>query len=259
MSRGGGGLDLLALPAIFPSVTSSFFTQNKGGPGPPGPSPRSATDFDGDSSKYPRFIKSFELNVESTIEDDNVRLSYLIQYCTSKAKEAIENCVILPGAEGYKAARDILKRNFGQRHVIIRSLVDKLDKGPQLKSSDGEKLSQLAGDMRICQLNSSGMRYEADINSMDTLTRIVMRPPVHMQAKWAEESGKLLEMGLQPSFLDLTEFLEKRALVANTEFGKLDGSKQGEPRGKRPPWRVTDAKGTVWLCLKLEEKSLTKI
>ena len=40
---GGGGLDLLALSAIFPSVISSFFTQNKGGAGPPGPSPRSAT------------------------------------------------------------------------------------------------------------------------------------------------------------------------------------------------------------------------
>ena len=143
--------------------------------------------------------------MESTIEDDNVRLSYLIQYCTGKAKEAIENCVTLPGAEGYKAARDILIRNFGQRHVIIRSLVDKVVKGPQLKSSDEEKLSQLALDMRICQLNSSEMRYEADINSMDTLTKIVMRLPGHMQGKWAEESGKLLEMGLQPSFADLTE------------------------------------------------------
>ena len=39
--RGGPGLDLLARSAIFPSVISSFFTQNKGGP--PGPSPRSAT------------------------------------------------------------------------------------------------------------------------------------------------------------------------------------------------------------------------
>ena len=43
-SRGReGGLDLLAMAAIFPSVISSFFTQNKGGAGPPGPSPRSAT------------------------------------------------------------------------------------------------------------------------------------------------------------------------------------------------------------------------
>ena len=41
--RGGGGLDLLAMVAIFLSVISSFFTQNKGGgAGPPGPSPRSA-------------------------------------------------------------------------------------------------------------------------------------------------------------------------------------------------------------------------
>ena len=139
--------------------------------------------FDGDASKYPKFIKNFELKMESTIEDDNLRLSYLIQYCTGKAKEAIENCVILPGAEGYKAARDILKRNFAQRHVITRSLVHQVVKGPQLKSSDEEKLSQLARDLRICQLNSSEMRYEADINSMDTLTKIVMRLPLYMQAK----------------------------------------------------------------------------
>ena len=160
--------------------------------------------FDGDSLRNPRFIKSFDLNVESMIEDENVRLSNLIQNCIGKAKEAIENCVILPGAEGYKAARDILRRNFGQRHVIIRSPVDKVFKGPQLKSSDGEKISQLARDMQIYQLNFSEMRYEADINSMDTLTKIVVRLLVHMRAKWAEESGKLLKMGLQLSFVNLT-------------------------------------------------------
>ena len=38
-----GGFDLLALLAFFPSVISSFFTQNNWGPGP---SPRSATDLD---------------------------------------------------------------------------------------------------------------------------------------------------------------------------------------------------------------------
>ena len=35
MGGGGGRLDLLALPAIFPSVISSFFTQNKGVPRAP--------------------------------------------------------------------------------------------------------------------------------------------------------------------------------------------------------------------------------
>ena len=40
LGRGGGGLDLLALSANFPSVISSFFTQNEGGgAGPTGPLP----------------------------------------------------------------------------------------------------------------------------------------------------------------------------------------------------------------------------
>ena len=42
-------------------------------------------------------------------------------------------------------------------------------------------------------------------------------------------------------------------MVANTELGKLVGSKQGEPRGKRPHWRVTDAKGTVLALSKVGE------
>ena len=42
-----GGLDLLALLGFFPSVISSFFTQNNLGRGP---SPRSATDLDRERS-----------------------------------------------------------------------------------------------------------------------------------------------------------------------------------------------------------------
>ena len=210
--------------------------------------------FGGDPSRYPRFIKNFELNVEFSITDDNVRLSYLIQYCTGKAKEAIENCVILPGPEGYKAAREILRKNFGQRHVIIRSFIDKVVKGPQLKSSDGEKLLQLARDMRICLLNSAELSYQADINSLDTLKKIVMRLPVHMQAKWADESGKILEMGSEPTFSHLADFLEKRALIANTEFGKLVGFKLGESRVTKQPRKAADGDGTVLALTQVEKK-----
>ena len=84
--------------------------------------------------------------------------------------------------------------------------------------------------MRICLLNSAELSYQADINSLDTLKKIVMRLPVHMQAKWADESGKILEMGSEPTFSHLADFLEKRALIANTEFGKLVGFKLGESR-----------------------------
>ena len=41
--RGGPGLDLLAMAAIFHSVISSFLPKIRGGLSPPGSSPRSAT------------------------------------------------------------------------------------------------------------------------------------------------------------------------------------------------------------------------
>ena len=61
--RGGTGLVLLALPTFLFSVISSFLIQNKGGPGPPGASPRSATDFKLIPSPFDvRNMKPFRVN-----------------------------------------------------------------------------------------------------------------------------------------------------------------------------------------------------
>ena len=184
--------------------------------------------FDGNPTRYHRFIKNFEVNIERKITDDNIRLSYLIQYCTGSAREAIENCVIQPAEIGYREAKEILHKNFGQPHIIIRAFINKVVQGPQLKPSEPDKLLQLARDMRNCYLNSDQMGYKSDINAMETLKKIVKRLPPHLQAKWADESGKLIESGGDPLFKHLTEFVEKRAACANTEFGKLVGTKPDE-------------------------------
>ena len=58
------GLDLLALSAIFPSVISSFYTQNKGGRGGgAGPSPRSATATD-EHKKFPLDIPLLDQEIK---------------------------------------------------------------------------------------------------------------------------------------------------------------------------------------------------
>ena len=182
--------------------------------------------------RYPRFIKGFEIHVERRVKDHDERLSFLIQYCRGAAKEAIENCVMLPPEQGYREAKDILRKNFGQKHIVVRALIDKVVKGPQIRASESDKLSQLPRDMKNCILNSEHMHYKADINSMDTLRRVVMRLPPHLQAKWDEESIRLIESGMEPEFSHPTEFVERRAVVANTVFGKLVGTK---PDGEKSP------------------------
>ena len=188
--------------------------------------------FDGDPKRYPRFIKSFEINVKRRVKEDDEKLSYLIQYCKGAAKDAIENCLMLPPEEGYKEAKEIIRKNFGQKHIIVRAFIDKVVKGSQIRAWESEKLSQLARDMKSCALNSDHMHYKADINSMDTLKKIVMRLPPHLQAKWAEESNKLIEAEKEPEFSHLADFVERRATVANTAFGKLVGAR---PEGNIKP------------------------
>lgn len=93
---------------------------------------REFLSFDGDPKRYPQFIKSFEINVERQVEKDDEKLSYLMQHCKGAANDAIENCLMLPPEEGYKEAKEILRRNFGQKHTIVRAFIDKVVKGPQI-------------------------------------------------------------------------------------------------------------------------------
>lgn len=72
----------------------------------------------------------------------------------------------------------ILQRNFDQRRMIIRSLFAIIVKGPQLKSSDEEEISQLPGDVRICQMSSSEQRSQTHINSKDTKQNGQTRPEI---------------------------------------------------------------------------------
>ena len=109
--------------------------------------------------------------------------------------------------------------------MVVRALIEKVVKGPQIKANDPEKLLQLSRDMKNCLLNATQMNYLADINSMDNLEKVVRRLPIHLQAKWAEESSTLMTHGIEPIFSYLADFVEKRASVANTAFGKLVGAK----------------------------------
>jgi hypothetical protein len=167
--------------------------------------------FDGDPLVYPLFVKNFETNVESKESNQADRLNYLIQYCKGKAKEAIEHCLIMDQEEGYVKAKEILHKNFGRTHIVAKAFLDKIVKGPPIKLNDGERLSQLSRDMETCMLGSSQLGLQANLDSLDTLGKVIARLPVPLKAKWAENANQLYE----------AKFVEKRAAVANTYFGQL--------------------------------------
>ncbi|XP_013410717.1 uncharacterized protein LOC106173924 [Lingula anatina] len=189
--------------------------------------------FNGDPVSYPTFIRNFETNIEQRVPDFRSKLSYLIQYCTGEAKEAIKSCVILEPEEGYFQARNILQTHFGQKHIIIKAMLEKIVTGPPIKASDVTRISKLSRDMTTCQMTASKMGYYEDLNSMDTLEKVVRRLPQYLQAGWAKRSGKLLNQWIEVKFKDLADYLEEMVHIANTRFGQLVGSKPDvKPKSK---------------------------
>ena len=65
------------------------------------PQPKILT-FDGDPKKYKMFIASFQSNVEEMLDEDDykIKLTLLLQHCTGKALELIEDCVMLAPPRG---------------------------------------------------------------------------------------------------------------------------------------------------------------
>ena len=199
---------------------------------------REYMSFYGEPRDFPLFMKNFEVNVESKESNDADRLSYLIQYCKGTARQAIEHCVIMEPEEGYKRAKDILRKNFGRNHIVTQAFLDKVIGGPPIKVNESEKLSQLARDMETCLLGSTQLGNGANINSLDTLGKVVSRLPIHLRSKWADRASQLYDNYITPNFTHLTEFVQSRAAVANTYFGQIITSKSeirkdGGDKGKR--------------------------
>ena len=175
--------------------------------------------FNGNVLDYCKFIKNFETNVESKVTDNRLRLSYLIQYCAGEAKSCIEDCVLLDSNEGYERARAILRSRYGRTHIIARTCIDKLLNGPQIQTSDVVELSKLALDMQNCQITLSQLGFVSDVDNSENLRKIVRRLPLHLITKWADIAYTIYEIGREPSFLDLSKFVDERARVASSIYG----------------------------------------
>ncbi|TNN05386.1 hypothetical protein EWB00_009284 [Schistosoma japonicum] len=184
--------------------------------------------FDGQPSSYWKFLRQFEVYVESKVTDDGQRLLYLLHYCKRKAKVASEECVMLPTLVGYKRAKEILRRLFGRPHVVARELLDSLVDGTHVDYSSPDGLEYLAIRMENCSITLEQMNYTSDLNSLGTLERIVRLLPQSLQLKSRIANSRFGQLATR----------SKRSKTAKVNFAIREESKG-----------INDAKLLCAICL----------
>ena len=91
-----------------------------------------------------------------------------MHFCRGKAREAFDECILLPPTEEYKQARTILKDQFGQPFVVARSLINELMEQARKASCNGESLSSLSIKMQNVEIALEQLNYLFDLNAMHT-------------------------------------------------------------------------------------------
>jgi len=105
--------------------------------------------YDGNPLTYHCFMATFEEVVGKVDCDAKTKLTRLLQYTKGDAKEAIRTCILLDGEEGYKQAKDILKKRFGNDYIVTERIVHDVRNGKQIRSAND--LQQLANELQNCQ------------------------------------------------------------------------------------------------------------
>ena len=120
--------------------------------------------FSGNCIDYPYFITTFIEVVETRISDPRGRLIRLLKYLNEEAKELVQACVYLPAEEGYKKARQLLEKNYGDQYRILSEYRKELRLWPKLKPDDGRAFKKfysfLVKYKSTMQCVSKSSRYE---------------------------------------------------------------------------------------------------
>ncbi|VDP92839.1 unnamed protein product [Echinostoma caproni] len=149
------------------------------------------TPFDGNPSSYQRFIRKFDNFVEYRIADPGQKLLYPKHCCRGKARDTIEECVILPNELGYSRAKDIFKELFGLPFHAAGTLMDGVLAETHKARNEPDSLVRLVTKMQ---------------NFFITLTKM-------------KEAVIIVRLKREPNFTELTEFIRNGAKVSSSRFG----------------------------------------
>ena len=92
--------------------------------------------FDGNVLNYHHFMALFKEVVEFKVEDSRGRLIRILKYTSGEAKEPINHSIQLPSNEGFKYAKYLLEKVYGNPHKIPASYRKEIKQWPQIKIGD---------------------------------------------------------------------------------------------------------------------------
>ncbi|XP_068749086.1 uncharacterized protein [Montipora capricornis] len=178
--------------------------------------------FSGDPTKYQTFIIAFDARIQGSVANDADRLYYLDQHLTGEPKDLIGGCLHLEPDVGYKEARRLLDKEYGDPYKVSNAFIQRLSNWPVVKY-DGPSLKRFSFFLTKCNNVMKAITHMTVLNHPPNMQSVVQNLPNNLQAKWRENVVKCrLKNGRIVGFEDLGKFVGFAAESANDPIYSKD-------------------------------------
>ena len=186
--------------------------------------------FAGDPIEYCRFIRAFESMIVAKTTSYSVRMYYLVQYTAGDVQELMRSCLAMDSEEGYREARKLLAKRYGQPYKIASAYIERVTNGPAIKAEDGAALQSFSALLTTCKNTLNEIGYLSKIENPDSLKKVVARLPFSLRQKWREVADEITEAkAREVTIADIADFVEKKArILTHPIFGDIIS----EPKSK---------------------------
>ena len=169
--------------------------------------------FDGNILNYHYFIALFREVVESKVDDPRGKLTRLIKYTSGDARELIKHCIQLPSNEGFKHAKYLLEKVYGNPHKILASYRKEVKNWQPIKFGDGIAFRWFHNFLLRCKSVATNQRWNA-LDNLDILCMLPSELPSGIMERWNREVLKIRRQQHQePNLKDLTKYVEGEAIL----------------------------------------------
>ena len=124
--------------------------------------------FAGDPIEYCRFIRAFESMIVAKTTSYSARMYYLVQYTAGDVQELMRSCLAMDSEEGYREARKLLAKRYGQPYKIASAYVERVTNGPAIKAEDGAALQSFSALLTTCKNTLNEIGYLGKIENPES-------------------------------------------------------------------------------------------
>ena len=120
---------------------------------------------------------------------------------------------MIGGKKGYDQARQILKKRYGNKHLISQRIIADLRSGKHART--GNEIQQLADELSVALTTLKEMNFMSEINMQQSILDIHLRFPSWVRAKWRKKALDCIRnTDLYPTFDDFVNFVQNVSIDA---------------------------------------------